>query len=429
MPAFPRPHQQRPIAPKAASRLRRVSGVRRVLHYIPRIGGGGAENFLSTLMGTIQRPGWKHIIVTPDVGPFAERAEHLRSLGCEVIDLGEPQLMSASLWWKTMRVMSKHRPDIVQTWMHHADLIGGLAAKAAGVKHLVWGIRASEVHRNPKDSRLKTKLFHTALRWASGLAPSAIITNSTQAKEAHVKFGYSAENWCHIPNGVCSERFRPSSEPRKVLRQKLGVHESSQIIGFTGRFHEVKDLVTFFRAAQLLQGQRSDVHFLLVGGSQEDLYPAARAAFQALPRPADVHFLPFGSAPESTYPAMDVFTLCSRSEAFPNVVLEAMACGLPAVTTDAGDCAAMLGDLGIVVPCKDPQRLSEGWEKMLSMSPVGKRQLSAACREHVRETYSMARAAQQFLHLYEQLVASDALGGGAEAKVANHGPVQSPALP
>ncbi len=429
MPAFPRSHQQRPITRKAAERLRKMPGIKRVLHFIPRIGGGGAENFLLRLMASIQPPGWKHVILTPDVGPFAERAEKLRSLGCQVIDLKEPRLMSARLWWKTWRVMREQRPAIVQTWMHHADLIGGLAAKAAGIKHLVWGVRASEVHRNPKDSRLKTKLFHSALWWTSGLVPSAIITNSAQAREAHVKLGYTAENWFHIPNGVCAERFRPRTSSRRALRQRLEIPESAQVIGFTGRFHEVKDLVTFFRAARCLRLQRTDVHFLLVGGTVADLYPEALAAYQELPQSAQVHFMPFASEPEGVYPAMGVFTLCSRSEAFPNVVLEALACGLPAVTTDAGDCAAMLGDLGIVVPCQDSRRLSEGWEKMLSMSPGGKNHLSAACREHVRETYSVARAAQQFLQLYEQLVASCASNDGAKAKVVTHGTVQSTALP
>lgn len=377
---------------------------RKVLHFIPTVAGGGAENFLLNLMAQVRGSRWQHVILAACVHPHEARAEQLRSLGCRVIDLNEPALMQARLWKAVRRTIATEAPDVLQTWMHHADLIGATAAWFAGVHQIVWGVRATEVHRNPSDSDLKTTLFHQALRWGSKLLPSKIIANSTAAIDVHCGMGFPRSKMVWIPNGVNATRFVPDPVAREQTRTALGLDSQTPVVGFVGRFHPVKDIACFFRAAAQVQAVRSDVHFVLVGGMREELYPEARQAFEALRDTSVVRFVPFGSATEKFYPAFDVFTLCSKSEAFPNVVLEAMACGIPSVTTDAGDCTTMLSDLGKVVPVGNAEHLAQRWLEMLSLSSEERTALAKQCRTRAVNTYSMERAAHQFEEVYDSLI-------------------------
>ena len=375
----------------------------KVLHFIPAIGGGGAENFLRGLANAMRNSHWQTVIVVVRVRPHEAFAEDLRALGCVIHDLNADALLKPAVWAAVRRLMIQERPDVVQTWMHHADFIGGLAAWSAGCYNVVWGVRATDVHRNPGDSALKTWVFHRLLGLSSKLVPKKIISNSTVAAGVHQRMGYPADKFVCVPNGVNSERFAPRPEVGLQTRAELNVPQDATVIGFVGRFHPVKDLTLLFNAAALLQATRPDVFFILVGGTAEELYPAARAAFETLPHPEQVRFVPFGSQTNRYYPAFNLFTLCSESEAFPNVVLEAMASGLPCATTQAGDCAIMLKDLGEVVPVHDHEALHGAWQRMLSLPATEREALGAKGRARAIEDYSMERAALRFEEVYDSL--------------------------
>jgi len=376
---------------------------RKVLHFIPAIGGGGAENFLRNLMANLRDSSWQQVILIVRARPHEAFVEQLRDHGCVVYDLDETALLNPRVWLAVRRVILREAPDVVQTWMHHADFIGGLAALAAGVHNIVWGVRATEVHRNPGDGALKTGLFHQALRWSSKLLPRKIIANSTVAIDVHCSMGYPRSKMVWIPNGVNAARFAPNENIRHQTRAELGISGKAPVVGFVGRFHPVKDIACFFRAAARLQAIRPEARFVMVGGVESELYPESRVAFEQLTNRDAVSFVPFGSATERYYPAFDVFTLCSKSEAFPNVVLEAMATGIPCVTTDAGDCKTMLRDLGEVVPVGDDKALAAGWDHMLSLWQQQLATLAQASRERALADYSMERAARQFEEVYESL--------------------------
>ena len=84
--------------------------------------------------------------------------------------------------------------------------------------------------------------------------------------------------------------------------------------------------------------------------------------------------------------ALDIATLCSISEGFPNAVGEAMACAKPCVVTDVGDCSYLVGDTGLVVPSRDPEALAAAWSKLLE--PELRRVLSSAVRARLVENFS-----------------------------------------
>ncbi len=376
---------------------------RKVLHFITGIGGGGAENFLRGLATTMRDSRWQTVIVVVRVRPHEAFADELRAQGCTLHDLNADALLKPQVWIALRRLIQQERPDVVQTWMHHADFIGGIAAWTAGYRNIVWGVRAMEVHRNPGDSDLKINLFRWALRLTASWLPKKIISNSTGAINIHVAMGYPRKKFVWVPNGVNAERFAPRPEVGRETRDSLKIPLNAPVVGFVGRFHPVKDLALFFETAALVQAQHPDLHLLLVGGTEEELYPAARQAFEKLPHHDQVRFVPFGSRTDRYYPAFTLFSLCSESEAFPNVVLEAMASGLPCATTNAGDCEIMLKDLGEVVPVHDRDALAAAWNRLLALSEPDRAALAVNSRKRALHEYSLERAAQRFEEVYDSL--------------------------
>jgi glycosyltransferase involved in cell wall biosynthesis len=291
--------------------------------------------------------------------------------------------------------------------MHHADFMGGLAAWLAGIRTVVWGVRAGVVWRNPKDGELKTRLFHAALRFTSGFMPRRIIGNSQSALDLHEAMGYPRRKFVFIPNGIDAERFCPSADYRERARNNLNIPADAQVVGFVGRFHPLKELTTFFIVLGQLQRERAQsIHAVVCGGAVEDLYPEARAAYEALPKRGGIHFLPFHAAIETVYPAFDLLLMCSgKAEAFPNVLLEAMACGVTVVATAGGDARLIVGVAGRVVAFGDIQGLVSACHETLNLSAAERSAQAAAARERAVNEYTMERAAQRFLEVYEEVAA------------------------
>ncbi len=102
--------------------------------------------------------------------------------------------------------------------------------------------------------------------------------------------------------------------------------------------------------------------------------------------------------------AMDVIVLASQSEGFPNVLGEAMACGVPCVTTDTGDSALIIGDTGNVVPIKDPELLAQACEALLELSDEERRTLGLAARRRIEDQFSLPTIVHKYEQLYQELL-------------------------
>jgi len=377
-----------------------------VLHFTPSVGGGGAEAMLCNLVEAMQGGPWRTVVVAVKTGTTGCKAERMREIADVFYDLDSPSLLRPALFKKLKAIIATEKPDVVQTWMHHADFVGGLAARLSGVKHVVWGIHSRTIFRWPGDSDLKFSLFQMAIRAASMAIPRKIVSCSETAINDHASMGFPRRKMAFIANGICTKRFEPSVEKGVKTRLALDIPLDAPVVGFVGRFHPVKNLQLYFRAAAILQSKMPETHFIMSGGSAETLDEQASAAFESLPDRSKVHFLPFNAATEEVYPACSVFTLCSESEALPMTILEAMACGVPCVTTDVGDCATVIAETGLVVPPSDPASLAAGWEKMLTADSATRNALSQTARARVVANFSIAHAAEQYQHTYQSLIES-----------------------
>lgn len=381
-----------------------------VLHVITNLGAGGAELMLFRLVtaGSANRQ-YKHVVVSLmskwTVGPMLEAA------GIEVMELGMRNMFQApATLYRLTRLIRARRPAIVQTWMAHADLIGGLAARAAGVRNIVWGVRNAERGRKKGTSR-----NNLLIRRASGLlskrVPACIVYVAHSARVVHEELGYDPDKAIVIPNGYSI----PDNPDPRPLREELGVVEGALLIGSAGRYNPQKDHRTFVQAAGRVAAQEPQAHFILMGidilWENEELAGWIEATgykerFHLLGERRDIARL---------LPGLDLFCLHSVTEGFPNVVAEAMSAAVECVVTDVGDAAFLVADTGSVVPPSEPKALSQAIVAAIRANRQARRARGAAARQRIIAHFSMTAILARYEELYAGLVSGKNLGAAGAA--------------
>ncbi|MYN14610.1 glycosyltransferase [Pusillimonas sp. TS35] len=325
----------------------------RVVHIISGLYVGGAETVLHRLLTAPGQADWNCVISMGGEGVFGPR---LREAGITVHTLHMQGAKGMARGIARMhRLLREINPDVVQTWMYHADLIGGIVARAAGVRAVAWGIRNSGADLE-KSSR-SARWCQTASAPLSGLVPGVIVACAEQARVLHRQAGYRDDRMLVIPNGYDLSRWQPDASARKAVRAEWGVDDDTPVIGSVARWNPLKDHPTLIAAfAHTLRAQPAARCVLIGEGMREDNgdlmtlleRQGVREQVILLGRRDDVPRLMNG---------LDVHVLSSRAEGFPNVVAEAMATGVLCVVTDVGDAALIVGDTGWVVAPRDPAAL------------------------------------------------------------------------
>ncbi len=373
----------------------------RILHIITGLSTGGAEMMLYKLLSRLDRDAFEPgVISLMDMGTLGNE---IQALGIPVYPLGMRRGIPDPLkLLRLVRLIRTARPHIIQTWMHHADLLGGLAAKLAGNSPIIWGIRSSTFDQ--ATSRRTTVLIAKISALLSPKLPACIVSCSEIARQVHVAMGYADDKMVVIPNGFDLELFKPDPEARWGLRQEEGIGAEDIVIGLIGRFHPQKDHRNFIQAAGLVSEKIPQVRFLLCGEGIDWDNRELVSWIQAAGIQERCILLGRRSDMPRINAALDLVSLASAyGEAFPNVIGEAMACGVPCVVTDVGDSAYIVGDTGIVVPPKDPQALTKGWQRLLSMDDSDYRQLGERARKRIEIKFSIKSITQMYSRLYWEL--------------------------
>ncbi len=375
-----------------------------VTHIIAGLAPDGAERMLHRLVSGMDANHFENEVISlTDLGPMAEKFQaagiRVRALGMSRGSANPYYLAKLAGWLRKLPAQ-----QIIQTWMYHADLLGGLAAKLAGCAGLVWNIRHSELH--PGVDKRHTIWTAKACAALSSRLPRRIICASESSRTFHEKLGYAHDRMEVIPNGFDLDLFRPDADAREAIRGDLGVAPSTLLIGYVARKHPVKDHRTFLEAAGLLHKQFPDVRFVLCGegATREDVdlklwsdEAGVRDACYFLGRRDDI---------PRVINAFDIATSSSTSEAFPNALAEAMACGVPAVVTNVGDSRSILGETGSVVPPKDPKALSQAWAGLIQAGPELRERLGHAARARVQTHFAMPNVVRKYEALYSEIEAS-----------------------
>ena len=368
----------------------------KVLHVITSLKQGGAQIVLRDLVQRMRGFESEVIALLPDqtMVPALGAAGAVR-VTC--IDLRRPDSLL-----QLRALMRAAKPDLVQTWMHHADLVAGGVARAMRLAPVIWNIRGSRLDLG--GAPLLTRMIAKACALTSSRIPRRIVCGSHAAHAAHVALGYDASRMLVIPNGFDVDRFRPDAAMRADVRRELQVGDDTIVIGLFARFDPLKDHRTFLAAAGRIARERPNVRFLLAG----DLIDANNARLVEWIREENVAARCILLGRRDDVPRLlngvDIACLSSFSEGFPNVVGEAMACAIPMVVTDVGDAALLLGDCGEVVPPRDPAAIAAACVRLIDAGADARARLGACGRERIREHFSIDAVVAQYEALYRATV-------------------------
>jgi glycosyltransferase involved in cell wall biosynthesis len=289
--------------------------------------------------------------------------------------------------------------------MYHGNLAASLAGAGSSRRApVLWNIRYSL-----DQAIAPNRLTRLLVRAGAPLSRTAtrIVYNSVASATQHERLGYDAGRRTVIPNGVDTERFRPDPTAGARLRALLEVGPDVPLVGTFARFDPMKDHATLLMAASRLRGRGRPVHLVLAGSGVDGSNVALGEAVEAAGLTGCVSLLGVREDVDALMPGLNLFALPSAyGEAFPNVLIEAMAAGVPCVATDVGDCAAILAGTGSIVPPRDPERLAAGIESLLALLPKERQARVAAARSRVLAEFALADIAERYLDLYTNVLAT-----------------------
>jgi glycosyltransferase involved in cell wall biosynthesis len=362
---------------------------------------GGAEAMLLKLLENIDRKWFEPYVIT--LISRGEIGSRIEKLGIPVYAMGMNRLgLSLFPLARLFKTLRQIRPDIVQTWMYHADLLGGVVARLAGITKVVWALRNSNLSAKlTKNSTIQVVKICAAI---STWLPIQILSCSKRAGEIHAELGYCRDKIKIIPNGFDLGSFQPNSEARESVRKELGLPYDAFLVGLMARYDSQKNHAGFISAAAQVRRSMPCVHFVLAGMGVDKTNEALTKLIAEHDLKNHIHPLGQRSDMPRLMASLDVLASTSSfGEAFPNVLGEAMACGVPCVVTDVGDSAEIVDDTGRVVQSGDMEVLARHVQELLCMTEEDKERMGQKARARVEANYEIGHVTRLYEEFYERI--------------------------
>ncbi|MDB5174354.1 MAG: putative glycosyltransferase EpsF [Phycisphaerales bacterium] len=383
----------------------------RIVHVINSFAFGGAEAMLCNLLLRTDFDRFEPTVVAliddmSVAGPVLEAGIPLVTIGMRP-GIPDPRGVARLAFH-----LRRARPAVVQTWMDHSNLIGGLATRLATRAKVVWGIHHS--NHLPGITKRSTLMTVNACARLSRRVPTRIVCCSEHAGKLYAERGFDRDRLMIIPNGFNTGAFRPDPSARIGVRNELGLGAGATLVGLVARYDPFKDHGNFLGAAAVVKQKFPDARFLLCGGNVDRNNAELMAKIESLGLAAHCHLLGPRKDVARIHAALDVCVSSSVSEAFPLVVGEAMSCGTPCAVTDVGDSALIVGKTGRVVPPGDSAALGAAVIDLIALGPEGRTRLGIDARRRVRELFDLGAVTRRYEALYTEL-AGDAADPDAAA--------------
>jgi glycosyltransferase involved in cell wall biosynthesis len=362
-----------------------VDGPIRVAMLIDTLRPAGAEKQLVTVATGLDRRRFEpRVVCLTETGPYEDA---LRTAGVPVTLIGKRHKLGGLALRRLRAFLRRERPHVLHTWMFTCNLYGRLAARGLAVATL-----ASEVAADVTKSAARL----TIDRWLAPSTDAFYVNSSVVARFYHRRCGIPLEKLVVIPNGVRVPDMAP------VARAALGVPDDAFVLSGAGRLSPEKgfDRVIEALATPALRGR----HVVLLIAGEGPSRAALEAQAVARGVAARVHLLGHRADLPGVLRATDAFVLSSLHEGMSNVLMEAMALGLPCVSTPVGGVDELLrhGESGLVVAAAEAAPIAAAVAQLMD-DPELARRLGAAARERMAREFSLAANVRRFETLYEAL--------------------------
>ena len=390
-----------PVTPR-----RRSGAGAEILHVITDLNTGGAELMLLRLVREqSQSPGNPHrhrVISLRTVGPVGER---IRAAGIEVEAMAMIGLRGFVRGFpRLVRRIRRVRPDIVQTWMYHADLLGGIAARLAGCRRILWGVRVADIF--PAMGVSRSALWSRRIcGWLSSRLPNRIVYVAEAARAVHERLGYDSSRSVVVQNGYAVPGAADRLGWRERGRAELGLAPDAVLVGTAGRFSPQKGFRGFIETGAALARSRPGLCFLMAGRGIDRANVELQGWIEATGMAERFHLIGETDDIQQWLATLDVFALKSLGEGFPNIVAEAMTVEVPCVVTDVGDAGLLIGTTGAVTQPGDHRAFSAAIARLVDAPPEEREVLGRAARKRVRQLFSVEDVSARYSALYAELLA------------------------
>ena len=369
-----------------------------VLHIITGLKKGGAETLLYNLCEYDKE--FNHTIISLSDIPDLEAS--FMKLNIPVFSLNFPDgKIKISGILKLYRLIKKINPDIVQTWMIHADLIGGLTARLIGIKNIFWGVHHSVlIYGKVKWPTIFILKINALL---SHFIPKKIIYCAEKSRSAQESIGFSKSKGVVIQNGYDIKKFYRNTDLGINFRNELKISDDTFVIGHVGSYDPLKDQITLIEAFDILNKQNFKFTAVLVGKNLDNDNNDLVTKIEEKGLSSSIHLLGMRNDIPAVMNGIDLFILSSISEAFPNVLNESMACGTPCITTDVGDASLIVKNTGWIVPPKNPKLIVDAVidaEDELRSRNISWQKRQDDCHERIIENFSLKKMIQKYKELW-----------------------------
>lgn len=318
---------------------------------------GGAQRQLVNLASGLSRA--SHDVVVVTYYPHVPLERELEEAGVEVRSLGK-----RSRWdllrpiVRFVRLVRKSQPTVLHGYLSTANILAVIAKACCPPLKVVWGLRASNMHWEEYDwlHKLSFVIERVLSRFAD-----LLIVNSYAGRSHYASSGFPVDKMIVIHNGIDTDRFQPDKQAGRAMRSRWGIDEKERVVCLAGRLDPMKDHATFLKAAALVSQGRTHVRFVCVGQGPDEYTNALHALAMREGIADRMMWAGCFYDMRPVYNACDVVVSSSVwGEGFPNVLAEAIACGIPCVATDVGDSSFLFAaTVGRLVPPGDPAALAK----------------------------------------------------------------------
>ncbi|OQC00514.1 MAG: putative glycosyltransferase EpsF [Firmicutes bacterium ADurb.Bin099] len=361
-----------------------------VTHLITGLGMGGAETMLYQVLKYSTNSDLQHRVISFGASHFYEQL--IRNMGISVIEVDIKKKPLTSL----ARILHEIKgTDTLCCWMYHANLIGYYLGHLSRVKKIVWCIRHSNL-----DADRNSKLTMSINRHCAKISKSVskIAYNGQTARFNHEAIGYCKQNGVVVDNGVDCELYKPDSLAQNGLRQEFHITDNQKIILSVTRDNPIKDIPTFLEAISILHRSKTDIVAVMCGAgiSCENKRIVSLCEQQGLQIGKDIFLLGTRNDVARLLAGCDVYALHSAGEAFPNTLIQAMACGCLCIATDVGEVRRVLNNDQWIVPAKNPKQLAAALLQAQTLTITEKKEIAYANRARVKMEYDIDRIVKQY---------------------------------
>ena len=369
----------------------------KIVHIITSLQTGGAQNALLKHIkySYAHFPHVNHLVISLSYHDDDKMQKNFEDVDVYYLNFKKWYLVAYSLF-KLVRILRREKAEVIRTWLYHSDLIAGALGKLCCRSAIIWSVRSFSVE---KEKNKKLLFIRSLCAHLSYYIPDKIVFNSKASLDLHSLLGYDQSKLVHVPNGFDISDQIPVRNKTDFWMRYVQSYKQKVIL-HVGRLHIVKDQATLLKGYELYRARTGNKINLVILGDGPLKSQLCNLIKKSKFRD-DIYLLGNVGNVEEFMLNSDVFVLTSLSEAFPQVLGEAMSVGLPCIASDVGDVRSILQSEDFIFPASNAKHLSEILEKFFNQAQLDEKLNKQNIINHVQKNYSLSRVEHLMMNIYE----------------------------